>query len=217
MTTPTTSSTSRASSSSPVSPGATGLHIDGQNAFHIDRGGRVVQIRQSTRADGSLALSDPDTPRHRRALADLPWTTLQQVHGAEVIAVDAPGARCGEAGDALITCEVDAVVAVQTADCVPIALIATDADGVPVGVGVVHAGWRGLLSGVVEASTAKLRARARAAALTAVIGAHIHACCYRFEVDDAAPLVGRYGVGARADAGQCGPPYHLGDLAHSGA
>jgi YfiH family protein len=99
----------------------------------------------------------------------------RQVHGARV----ASARECAEGIDA------DAVVArggadavgVVTADCVPV--LAASADGRAVA--AIHAGWRGLAAGVIEAGIAALRAQAPGAPLRAVIGPHIGPCCYEID------------------------------------
>jgi hypothetical protein len=78
-------------------------------------------------------------------LTDREWIRVRQVHGHEV--------HLPERRDSTRTCDADAVVLrdpgqvtrILTADCVPILLSATDGSAVA----AVHAGWRGLLSGVV--------------------------------------------------------------------
>jgi YfiH family protein len=71
---------------------------------------------------------------------------LQQVHGAEVVRHEdrpAPGPA-----DAAVAFEPARVCAVMTADCLPVVL----ADRAGTRVGVAHAGWRGLVGGVLEAT-----------------------------------------------------------------
>jgi hypothetical protein len=81
--------------------------------------------------------------------------------------------------DALIARRPGIRVGVRTADCVPI-LIEAPADGA---CAAVHAGWRGLVAGVVEATVDALGARAiEPDALRAAIGPCIGPCC--FEVGD---------------------------------
>jgi polyphenol oxidase len=94
-------------------------------------------------------------------------TLLRQIHGAQVLEAG-PGA-CGVigSGDALTTRELGVTVGVLTADCVPVLLASSDA------VAAVHAGWRGLVGGVIEAAVERL-GEVRAA----WIGPSIHACCY---------------------------------------
>ncbi|HRW36605.1 MAG: polyphenol oxidase family protein [Acidimicrobiales bacterium] len=75
-----------------------------------------------------------------------PPTWLSQVHGAEVVVVTEPGEHAGAAADAAVTVVPGAPLVVRTADCAPILLEGR------VGIGVVHAGWRGLEAGVVEAA-----------------------------------------------------------------
>jgi YfiH family protein len=95
---------------------------------------------------------------------------LRQVHGARVHPAR-PGA-CGE-GDALRVESKGVAAVIATADCVPL-LIATAQTAL-----AVHAGWRGLVAGVVGAA---LAACGDLASATAWIGPAIGPCCY--EVGD---------------------------------
>lgn len=76
---------------------------------------------------------------------------VEQVHGTDVVDLDAPAAA-GVAADALFTRQARRVCVVQVADCLPVLLAARDGSGV----GAVHAGWRGLAAGVVEAAIGRL-------------------------------------------------------------
>ena len=69
---------------------------------------------------------------------------LHQVHGAGVVEVNS-GGDSGE-GDALICREPGVLLAIRTADCVPI-LVSNGSE-----VAAIHAGWRGLVAGVIEAT-----------------------------------------------------------------
>lgn len=77
---------------------------------------------------------------------------LEQVHGTDVIRH--PGDTVPARADASVAFEPGRVCAVMTADCLPVVL--TDREGTRVG--VAHAGWRGLLDGVVAATIAALGA-----------------------------------------------------------
>jgi copper oxidase (laccase) domain-containing protein len=79
------------------------------------------------------------------------------VHGTKVVRARGPG-RLGEA-DAAFTTEPGLPIAVGTADCYPVIV---EGDG---GVGIAHAGWRGVDGGVVGALLAAMRGRARHGAL----------------------------------------------------
>ena len=74
---------------------------------------------------------------------------LRQVHGTTV--VREPGSDEPEA-DAAITREPGTVLAILTADCLPVVLAAGDGGEVA----VAHAGWRGLAAGVLEATVAAM-------------------------------------------------------------
>lgn len=75
---------------------------------------------------------------------------LRQVHGTRC--VDAALAAGEVVADASFTRQRGVVCAVMTADCLPVLLCDDDATVV----GVVHAGWRGLVGGVVEATVAAM-------------------------------------------------------------
>ncbi|MGD0196286.1 MAG: polyphenol oxidase family protein [Solirubrobacteraceae bacterium] len=98
----------------------------------------------------------------------------EQVHGAEIASVDAVDGYCvGVAvADALITTQPDVAVAVHVADCLPIAVAGAG------GVAMVHAGWRGLSAGVIEAAVLELRAGGVSGELEAAIGPGVGGCCY---------------------------------------
>ncbi len=100
---------------------------------------------------------DPAVVRNNRKLlgellnlpAEPRW--LNQVHGVTV-AEDGCQSECD--ADAFYTDKNDIVGVVMTADCLPV-FIASD-DGKEVA--IAHAGWRGLLDGVIESSVEKFRA-----------------------------------------------------------
>jgi len=119
-------------------------------------------------------------------------TKLCQVHGAEVVRVDAPGAKTGSVADAAMTDVVGASLVIHVADCVPVALLGDHS------VGLAHAGWRGLRAGVLERTIEALTTMDGTAPVFAVIGPHIGPCCYEFGRDDLAALVGRFGSGVRS-------------------
>jgi YfiH family protein len=89
---------------------------------------------------------------------------LQQVHGTDVVrfaAAAAPLARAGEAAaaaeepvaDASVTSTPGVVLAILTADCLPVVFASEDGSGV----GAAHAGWRGLAGGVLENTVAAMQ------------------------------------------------------------
>lgn len=101
----------------------------------------------------------------------------RQVHGCAVVSAAACRAQPAPEADGVVSVEPGVAVGVVTADCVPILL------GSPSGavVAALHAGWRGLARGVIDAGIDALRQHVPAADLVAIAGPHIGACCY--EVD----------------------------------
>ena len=133
---------------------------------------------------GDLAIrSAGDLEQRRRSIVDAPWTWLEQVHGAAVVVVGSAGEQAGTRADAAVTDQPGAPLAVQVADCVPLVLVGTSPSGGAAAVGVVHAGWRGLGDGIVEATVAALR-RLGATGVAAHIGPHIRSRCYEFGAAD---------------------------------
>ncbi len=98
---------------------------------------------------------------------------MAQVHGARVVTVDEPG-PVGEA-DGLVTARTDLALLVTVADCLPI-FVADLSAGV---IGALHAGWRGVVAGIIEGGLAALvGAGARPEHMRVVIGPGIGPCCF---------------------------------------
>jgi len=156
--------------------------------------GQTARIRFTSAADGDFAIGQPADvlAARRRALVPRPWTWLHQVHGDGVVIVDKPGAQAGAQADAAVTARAGAALAIQTADCAPVALVADE--GL---VAAVHVGWRGLVAGVVERAADAVR-QAGGSGLRAVVGPCIHACCYEFGAGDLDRVAAHYGDGIRA-------------------
>lgn len=100
--------------------------------------------------------------------------TVNQVHSPDVVTVTGPLADRPRA-DAMVTATPGLALAVLTADCQPV-LFADAQAGV---IGAAHAGWRGALDGVLEATVAAMEALgARREAISAVIGPCISQAAY---------------------------------------
>lgn len=103
---------------------------------------------------------DPGLVHHNRVLAlerlglaPDSLCTARQVHGAEVLVVRAPQPGPPQtAADAVVTDRPGITLGVLCADCAPVLL----ADPVAGVIGAAHAGWRGALSGVIEATVAAM-------------------------------------------------------------
>ncbi len=130
-------------------------------------------------------------------IAPASWRWLRHVHGAHVAEADSEAAPpLAPEADAAVATTAGVALTVLTADCAPVALTSGDA------VGVVHAGWRGLESGVVGAAVDALH-RVSAGPVRAVLGPCIHADHYEFGAEELARLGARFGdeVCATTNAG----------------
>ncbi len=167
---PTTSSTFRRSCAEAAATVSQGHH-------YIREDGTVIEVCTTDRRDGDFHLhAELDGLVARRSVV-MPgaWAVAQQVHGAAVVDGDP---RATPQADALITTEVGQPIAVQGADCAPIAFIT---DGGPVA--VAHAGWRGLAAGVIDETIGRLEEQG-ARTQCAVVGPTIGPECYEFGRDD---------------------------------
>ncbi|HSZ62902.1 MAG TPA: peptidoglycan editing factor PgeF [Terriglobales bacterium] len=106
-----------------------------------------------------------------------PLVSLRQIHSDLIHRVDESEAtREPLAGDGLLTDTPEIIIAVQTADCLPIILV----DRKRGAVGVFHAGWRGTVQRIVEKGVGEMRKHFKSDPrnLLAAIGPGIQSCCY---------------------------------------
>ncbi|MHB1712461.1 MAG: laccase domain-containing protein [Acidimicrobiales bacterium] len=121
---------------------------------------------------------------------------LRQVHGSSVRIVGGTDGSRGSAGirapsggegDGLVSMSPQVRLVALSADCATVAM------GSDEGVfAAVHAGWRGLLAGVIEAAADAMR-RLGATTVWGALGPTIHAECYPFSECDLSLMAARYG------------------------
>jgi hypothetical protein len=130
----------------------------------------VIVVRLAPLPPGLGALG----VRARSLRADAPPSpvsgavAMKQVHGTRVEWV--PGTSAAPTCDGLRTADPGATLTVRTADCLPLVLASPRE-----GIAVVHAGWRGLAGGIVEAALATFE---NPGSLHAVLGPAIGPCCF---------------------------------------
>ncbi len=141
----------------------------------------------------NLSFSRPDSPDHvmenHRRLSQAIGHPLsrcvraRQVHGARVVRVSGCDAGIGpqvppllDGADALITNEPGLVLMTSHADCVPVYFF----DAAHRAIGLAHAGWAGVLAGVVEATLAAMADAfgTRPETVRIGVGPHIRGCCF---------------------------------------
>jgi purine-nucleoside/S-methyl-5'-thioadenosine phosphorylase / adenosine deaminase len=162
-------------------PGWARVSLSGAEILFSDRTGGVSAPPFDTANAGYSRGDDPAAVAENRrrigaglggrAIDPRAWTCLHQVHGADVHEAGSHIARGLPPADASVSADPAAVLAILTADCAPVALVG------PGVVGAVHAGWRGLAAGVVEAAVERMTEMAGEAP-AAVVGPCIHPCCY---------------------------------------
>src|SRR5258707_110629 len=106
---------------------------------------------------------------------DLKLVSLLQFHSDGVVHLETAPTEPAR-GDASVTKRAGLLLAVQTADCVPILLV----DPKNRAVAAVHAGWRGTLARIVEKTIGRMQMQfgSKAEDLLAAIGPAIGGCCY---------------------------------------
>lgn len=171
-------------------------HADGVAVFRPDDAppGLVVAFSGRGHAPDGEATPTPYLARRfagALGLDGVPIHWARQVHGnaAATVREAAPAAREASVGecDALATGRPGVALVVQTADCVPILLVA------PGAVGAAHAGWRGTAKNVAGAAVDALRALgADPRATRAWLGPAIGPCCYEVGGDVAAQFAGDF-------------------------
>jgi YfiH family protein len=101
--------------------------------------------------------------------------TLHQIHSSIVVDVEGRSGCLGE-GDALVSNTPGVLVAVKTADCIPILIVDARARAVA----AVHAGWRGTAKNIMAQTIAEMEKKfySRAEDVHVAIGPGIGPCCY---------------------------------------
>src|SRR5476651_1071383 len=169
--------------------------LDGvQHRFFTRRGG-VSEGLYSSLNCGYGSGDSPDNVRENRrrvaatfALAEPDLLTLYQIHSTEVLTVGAerwtsPGAP---KADGLVTDRPGVVLGVMAADCAPVLFADADARVI----GAAHAGWKGALGGVAEATIAAMeKLGARRERLKVVVGPCIGRGSYEVGPELPAPFL----------------------------
>jgi YfiH family protein len=118
-------------------------------------------------------------PRSRKGPFLWPLVTLRQIHSDIIRHIESvPDLTDKEppVGDGMITATPGLLLAIQTADCLPVIVVDTKRHAV----GVFHAGWRGTVQRIVEKGVGEMVRRfgCRPRDLKAAIGPGIQDCCY---------------------------------------
>ncbi|MGC1449949.1 MAG: peptidoglycan editing factor PgeF [Candidatus Sulfotelmatobacter sp.] len=123
-----------------------------------------------------------------------PLITLRQIHSDIIRCVDSIPAE-PLSGDGMITATPGLLLAIQTADCLPVILV----DAKRHVVGVFHAGWRGTVKRIVEKGIGEMHRcfGSRPRELKAAIGPGIQGCCYEVGEEVRIKFESQFAYGAR--------------------
>jgi len=121
--------------------------------------------------------------RHADLAGDPRLATLHQIHSDVCVAAHGRTGRLGD-GDALLESQPGSLVAVKTADCLPILLVDEERRAVA----AVHAGWRGTVQGIARRAVCAMADEfgTDPAHMHAAIGPGIGRCCYEVGAEVAA-------------------------------
>jgi YfiH family protein len=129
----------------------------------------------------------------KRKSAPSTIVTLRQIHSDLIHCVTGVSEK-PLAGDGLVTSTPGILLAVLTADCLPIMVVDTKRHAV----GVLHAGWRGTIKRIVEKGVGEMRRYfgSRPGDLKAVIGPGIRGCCYQVGTEVRAAFESQFSYGS---------------------
>jgi polyphenol oxidase len=119
----------------------------------------------------------------------LPLITLKQIHSDVIHAFDNPSSTTCR-GDASITNRPGLLLAIQTADCVPLLLV----DPKKRAIAAIHAGWRGTLARIASKTIGKMQMHfgTNPRDLLAAIGPSIGPCCYEVGTEVATQFLSQF-------------------------
>jgi hypothetical protein len=176
--------------------------LDGIRHGFMTRHGGVSEGIYASLNCGIGSNDDPDKVRENRAralkLAGLPADSLltaYQIHSPDVLVVEGKWPE-GERprADAMVTRKKGVTLGILSADCVPV-LFADPQAGI---IGGAHAGWRGAVTGVLEATiNAMVDLGATASRIRAAIGPCIGAASYEVGPEFPAPFLAQDPAHAR--------------------
>lgn len=164
-----------------------------RHGFFTRQGGHSAGLFASLNCGFGSGDDKPTVARNRATAGDalgVPGShllTAWQWHSPDVVVAEEPwDPLAPPKGDAIVTAKRGLAIAVLTADCAPLLFADTEARVV----GAAHAGWKGALAGVSDATIAameKLGARRRH--ITAIIGPTISQSAYEVGPEFPAPFL----------------------------
>jgi YfiH family protein len=156
--------------------------VPGAHVVFTTRRGGVSEGPYASLNLGRKTDDDPRAVAHNRAQIEAQLRVrlryTRQVHGSRVLRVSGPADEgwppdgSPPEADGQATAEPGLAATVLVADCLPVAVAADGA------VAMLHAGWRGLASGVLEEGVRALRELGGTEPLRAAIGPGAGPCCY---------------------------------------
>ena len=104
--------------------------------------------------------------------------TINQIHSPEILIADSPGFY--DPADGIINKGGSLVCSIKVADCLPIFFV----NNITKTIGLVHAGWRGISSGIIEKFVKSIEiCNENISDFYVLIGPSIQACCFEIMED----------------------------------
>ncbi|MDO8380904.1 peptidoglycan editing factor PgeF [Phenylobacterium sp.] len=157
-----------------------------RHGFFTRRGGVSTGIYESLNVGRGSADEPADVAENRRRAAGhfgLPVTALStcyQIHSATALTADRPWGDERPQGDSVVTASPGVLCGALAADCAPILIADPEARVVA----AAHAGWRGALTGIAEATVAAMTGQgAEPSRMVAVVGPCIGQASYEVGVE----------------------------------
>jgi len=163
-------------------PGGRSLIERGSKAGALNLGFTGWDTRENVLANRAKLLAALNAP-------EMKLSTLRQFHSDVIYVLDALPEQ-GTRGDAAITRMPGLLLAVQTADCIPILLVDPERRAVA----AVHAGWRGTLRRIVAKTLGRMCAAlgSKPSSVLAALGPAIGTCCYEVGPEVAQAYAGQF-------------------------
>jgi polyphenol oxidase len=153
------------------------------------RGGKILNLGFTSWDQRKNVIENRQRFQNALDAKNMSMIALRQVH-SDLVRLYRSLPEVPESGDAAVTNRPGQLLAVQTADCVPILLV----DPKKRAVAAIHAGWRGTLRRIAEKTVGQMRMHfgSEPGDMVAAVGPAIGGCCYEVGTEIAADFLSQF-------------------------